>query len=144
VSGCARNYFAIRVVTTQHLLVTSPLALVFYEDLIPGTQLVNRLQDLKYRVQAVSDLTQLTAHAAEAGTMFILADLSSKQGNVSEVISKLYADKATAHIPVIAFADEGEEALQNAARTAGAKLVVTDAAILSHLQQFIEQALQVD
>jgi len=131
-------------VATQHLRVTSPLALVFYEDLMPGTQLVNRLQDLKYRVQAVSDLTQLSAHAAEAGTMFILADLSSKNGNVCEVIAKLRADKATEHIPVIAFADEGEEALQAAARAAGAKLVSSDAAILSHLQQLIDQALQVD
>ena len=124
--------------------MTSPLALVFYEDLMPGTQLVNRLQDLRYRVQAVSDLTQLTAHAAEAGTMFILTDLASKRGNVCETIAKLRADKATEHIPVIAFADESESALQDAARAAGAKLVVTDTAILSHLEQLIEQALQVD
>ncbi|KAB2648925.1 MAG: hypothetical protein DVB33_07050 [Verrucomicrobia bacterium] len=124
--------------------MTSPLALVFYEDLMPGTQLVNRLQDLKYRVLAVSDLTQLTAHAAETGTMFILADLASKRGNVCETIAKLRADKATAHIPIIAFADEAEESLQAAARAAGATNVVTDAAILSHFQQFIAQALQVD
>ena len=111
---------------------------------MPGTQLVNRLQDLKYRVQAVSDLTQLTTHAAEAGTMFILADLASKRGNVCETIAKLRADKATEHIPVIAFADESEEALQSAGRAAGAKLVVTDAAVVTHLESFIQQALQVD
>ena len=67
-------------------------------------------------MQAVSDLTQLTAHAAEAGTMFILADLASKRGNVCETIAKLRADKATEHIPVIAFADESESALQDVAR----------------------------
>ena len=73
-----------------------------------------------------------------------IADLASKRGNVCETIAKLRADKATAHIPIIAFADEAEESLQAAARAAGATNVVTDAAILSHLQQLIEQALQVD
>ena len=34
--------------------MTQPLALVFYEKLMPGSQLVNRLQDLNYRVQAVT------------------------------------------------------------------------------------------
>src|SRR5262245_49139849 len=39
--------------------MTEPLALVVYEKLLPGSQLVNRLQDLKYRVQTVADPTQL-------------------------------------------------------------------------------------
>jgi hypothetical protein len=34
--------------------------------------------------------------------------------------------------------------LQAAARAAGATLVVTDAAILTHLPQFLDQALQVE
>jgi hypothetical protein len=32
--------------------VTRPLAIVFYEKLLPGTQVVNRLTDLGYRVTA--------------------------------------------------------------------------------------------
>ena len=32
-----------------------PLALVFYERLLPGSQVVNRLQDMRYRVQVVGD-----------------------------------------------------------------------------------------
>jgi len=124
--------------------VTLPLALVFYEDLIPGTQLVNRLQDSKYRVQVVPKLDELAACAAQVGPMLIFADLASKNGDVCTVIRKLRQETATAHIPVIGFADDGNEELQSAGRTAGATLVVADSVILNHLTQFIEQALQVE
>ncbi len=124
--------------------MTLPLALVFYEDLIPGSQLVNRLQDSQYRVQAVSKLDELTACAASAGPMLIFADLVSKSGDVCAVIRKLRAEPTTAHIPIIGFADDAEEALQAAGREAGAALVAADSVILTHLTQFIERALQVE
>jgi CheY-like chemotaxis protein len=127
--------------------VTLPLALVFYEDLIPGSQLVNRLQDLQYRVQAVSKLEELVACAASAGPMLIFTDLTSRNGDVCAVIRKLRANPATAHLPVIGFADDAEDAesaLAAAGRAAGATLVVADSAILTHLTQFIERALQVE
>src|SRR5438445_9362650 len=38
--------------------MTTPLALVFYENLLPGSQLVNRLQDLGYRVQTIGDRSE--------------------------------------------------------------------------------------
>jgi CheY-like chemotaxis protein len=121
-----------------------PLALVFYEDLIPGSQLVNRLQDSKYRVQVVPKLDELLATAANAGPMLIFADLASKNGDVCGVIRKLRQETATAHLPVIGFADDTDESLQAAGRAAGATLVVADSVILTHLTQFIEQALQVE
>ena len=43
--------------------MSEPLALVLYEKLLPGSQLVNRLQDLKYRVQTISDPAKLTESA---------------------------------------------------------------------------------
>lgn len=121
-----------------------PLALLFYEDLMPGTQLVNRLQDLKYRVEVVSAAADLLAAAASAGPMLILMDLVSKRLDICDLIKQLRAAPATAHIPIIAFADESEDKLQSSAKEAGATLVVTDAAILPHLNQFIERALQVE
>lgn len=124
--------------------MTLPLALVFYEDLIPGSQLVNRLQDSQYRVQAVSKLDELTACAASAGPMLIFADLVSKSGDVCAVIRKLRSEPTTAHIPIIGFADDAEEGLQAAGREAGATLVAADSVILTHLTQFIERALQVE
>jgi CheY-like chemotaxis protein len=124
--------------------VNLPLALLFYEDLMPGTQLVNRLEDLKYRVQVVASPGELLADAASAGPMLILVDLASKHLDVCDLIKKLRATPSTAHIPIIAFADESQDKLQSSAKEAGATLVVTDAAILPHLNQFIERALQVE
>ena len=47
--------FAICVRLFQADAMTQPLALVLYEKLLPGSQLVNRLQDLNYRVQTIAD-----------------------------------------------------------------------------------------
>lgn len=136
--------FAIPGGAAQNRRVTLPLALVFYEDLIPGSQLVNRLQDSQYRVQAVSKLNELADGAAHAGPMLIFADLVSKQGDVCAVIRKLRGNPATAHIPIIGFADDAEEKLQAAGREAGATLVAADSVLLTHLTQFIERALHVE
>lgn len=111
---------------------------------MPGTQLVNRLEDLRYRVQVVASGEELLAVAGTSGPMLIFADLVSKRADVCELIRKLRATETTAHIPLIGFADESEAALQASATQAGATLVVTDAAILLHLKQFIERALQVE
>ncbi len=124
--------------------MTLPLAIVFYEDLMPGSQLVNRLQDLQYRVQAITDPGELVACARNAGPMLILADLISTRADICALIKQLRSHPGTAHVPVIAFADDAEEALPGAARAAGATLVVADSAILTHLEQFIERALQVE
>jgi len=136
--------FAIALTANQTCRVTLPLALLFYEDLMPGTQLVNRLQDLKYRVQVVSANEDLLTSAAQTGPMVILMDLVSNRLDCCDLIKKLRAAPSTAHIPVIAFADEAEGKLQADAKSAGATLVVSDAAILPHLNQFIERALQVE
>jgi CheY-like chemotaxis protein len=124
--------------------MTQPLALVIYEDLLPGTQLVNRLQDLKYRVRAINDVESLESFARKEKPMVVFADIVSSRSNVCGAIARLKASADTRHIPVIAFADDDAEPLQSAARAAGASLVVSDSAILSHLSQFLEQALQVD
>jgi hypothetical protein len=52
---------------------------------------------------------------------------------------------ATSHLPVIAFCSEhtGTD-LQVQAQAAGATLVVSDTALLNHLPQCLDQALQVE
>ena len=124
--------------------MTQPLALVVYEKLLPGTQLVNRLQDLNYRVRAVTESTTLVTIARQEMPMLVLADLESSRNDICRVIAELRNDAATQHIPVIAVAREGEVSLLNAARAAGATLVAGDAAILNHLSQFLDQALHLD
>jgi CheY-like chemotaxis protein len=123
--------------------MTQPLALVFYEKLLPGSQLVNRLQDLNYRVQAVNDLAALLDHAQTEGPMLLVVDLESKRGDVCNVIATLKADAATHHVPIIAFAGEQATELQTAAQKAGATLVVGEATIANYLPQLLNQALQV-
>jgi CheY-like chemotaxis protein len=124
--------------------MTQPLALVLYEKLLPGTQLANRLRDLNYRVQTLSDAATLVHSARQDKPLLALVDLVSKRENVSDAINQLRAEPDTQHIPVIAFAPEKSIDLQRSARAAGATLVVSEAAILTHLEQFLEQALQIE
>jgi PleD family two-component response regulator len=124
--------------------MTQPLALVVYEKLLPGSQLVNRLQDLNYRVQAVSDPKTLVACALQEKPMLVIADLSSTHENICAVIQQLRHTPGTAHIPVIAFAPEDAGALQQSALEAGAALAASESTILDHLPEFLEQALRVE
>lgn len=124
--------------------MTQPKALVVYERLLPGTQLVNRLQDLNYRVQALTDASALVACARQEKPLVVVADVFSSQNTVCGAIAELKKASDTQHIPVIAIAPEDAPDLQTAARKAGATLVVSDAAIVNHLTQFLEQALRVE
>jgi CheY-like chemotaxis protein len=124
--------------------MTQPLALVVYEKLLPGTQLVNRLQDLNYRVRAVTDSTTLVGIARQEKPMLVLADLESRKDDICKVIAELRSDPATQHIPVIAIVKDGDPTLLTAAETAGATLVAGETAILAHLTQFLDRALQVE
>jgi CheY-like chemotaxis protein len=124
--------------------MTQPLALVLYEKILPGSQLVNRLQDLRYRVQTISDAGLLVECAEQAKPMLVLVDLESSRNNVTPAIAQLKQHPATRHLPVIAFGADKKPELQAAAKAAGVTLVVAEAAILSHLPQFLEQALVVE
>jgi CheY-like chemotaxis protein len=123
--------------------MTQPLALVLYERLLPGSQLVNRLQDLGYRVLTASGAEALVTSAESEKPMVVLADLSGRQSKVSAAIARLKQNPATGHLPVIAFSGERDQAELEVARKSGADLVVTEVALLAHLQQFLEQALEV-
>jgi CheY-like chemotaxis protein len=124
--------------------MTQPLALVLYEKLLPGSRLVNRLQDINYRVQVIADANRLVECAEHAKPMLVLADLESTRDDVCAAVARLKQNAATKHVPVIAFSGDTAAKLQAAARAAGATLVVTEAAILNHLPQFLDQALQVE
>ena len=123
--------------------MTQPLALVLYEQLLPGTQLVNRLQDINYRVQVLHDPEALISTAEEAKPLLVFADLESTKSNVPEVIGKLKKNPATQHLPVVAFAKEESQALVTAAQAAGA-IISGEAALLHHLPEVLDQALQID
>ena len=124
--------------------MTQPLALVLYEKLLPGSQLVNRLQDLSYRVQTITDAGRLLDCAEQARPMLVVADLASTRNDVCAALARLKQNTSTKHLPVVAFSDEGAVALQAAAQKAGATLVVSEAAILNQLPEILDQALQIE
>lgn len=123
--------------------MTQPLAIVCYEVLMPGSQLVNRLQDLGYRVKALTSAAQLAAESAEIRPIVVLADLRSEKNDVCSQIAALRKNKETAHIPVLAFADPQALKLQQAATAAGATLVANANGVFAQLPQLLEQVLDV-
>jgi CheY-like chemotaxis protein len=123
--------------------MTQPLALVLYEKLLPGTQLVNRLQDLKYRVQTLADSSRLVECAEQAKPMLVLADLESTRHDVRATIARLRQYPPTQHLPVIAFSADSAVDLA-ASQAGGITLLVSETALLAHLPQFLEQALQIE
>jgi CheY-like chemotaxis protein len=125
-------------------LMTQPLALVLYEQLLPGTQLVNQLQDLGYRVQTVEDPGEVVPTAEKSKPLVLFADLRSTRSNVLDVISTLRKNDATKHIPVVAISGAGEEPLRDSAKASGITLLASEAALSDHLSQILEQALRVD
>lgn len=120
-----------------------PLAIVCYERLMPGSQLVNWLQDLNYRVLVLNNPAQLAATVRREQPLLAFVDLDI-HGDICNAIEKIKADAATAHLPIIAFAPDNQSDLLNAAQKAGASLTVGETNLGSHLEQLLEQALRVD
>ena len=123
--------------------MTQPLAIVFYERLLPCSQLVNRLQDLNYRVLAVSNLAQLAAVVKREMPLLLLVDLGAR-GEVGGAIEKIKADAATCHVPLIVFAPDEKPELLAAAQAVGANFTITDSGLAGHLPQLLQQALHVE
>jgi len=122
--------------------MTQPLALVFYEAILPGSQLVNRLQDLGYRVLTHSQASTLVAQAKESKPFLLMMDLMIREGDICQVIRSLKETPETSHIPVLAFAKEGHDQLRQQAHAAGATLVAGEVAVLTHLPQLLERVLE--
>ena len=124
--------------------MTQPLALVLYENLLPGSQIVNRLQDLNYRVHSLNDPLRLVECAEQVKPMLVLADLDPDKSAVCTAITLLRKTESTQHLPVVGFAANVDPALRETAMAAGTTVLASHAALVSHLPQFLEQALQVE
>src|SRR6266550_3827385 len=83
----------------QFLAMTTPLAIAFYEYLLPGSQLVNGLQDLGYRVQTISDVQTLVLHTLQEKPLVVVADLVTSKGDICAAIRQLKRNPETKHIP---------------------------------------------
>lgn len=124
--------------------MTKPLAVVFYESLLPGSQLANRLADLGWRVLTSGRAADVAELVRKEKPMVLIAQLTLKQGDFCGVIRELKRDPALAHIPVIGYTALRNQKLQDAAVKAGAKLVAAESAILDQLPHLLEHALAVE
>ena len=124
--------------------MTKPLALVFYERLMPGSQLVNRLQDLGYRVQTITEASLLIETAKRERPMLVIVDLVAKRANICSIIKDMKANEETGHIPVVGFAAQKDQRLHTEAARCGATLVAYDDALLPQLPHLLEHALRVE
>jgi DNA-binding NarL/FixJ family response regulator len=120
-----------------------PLAIVFYERLMPGSQLVNRLQDLNYRVLTLNNPAQLAATVKRETPLLVLIDMAAR-GEITAAIEKIRAEATTNHVPVIAFAPDEKPELLAAAQQAGAHLTIADSGLATHLPALIDQALHIE
>jgi PleD family two-component response regulator len=124
--------------------VTKPLAIVFYEKLLPGSQVVNRLTDLGYRVTATQTASDVPRLVREGSPMVVVADLVVRTGDFVSVIQSLKSDPATAHVPVLGFCDPKNRKLVDAAVKAGAKLVAADKGIPEQLPHLLDHVLALE
>lgn len=138
--------FAISCPVNQAAKMTNvqPLALILYEKLLPGTQVVNRLQDLNYRVQTVPEPGRLVEAAVESKPLLVLVDLALNQAGMTGAIQRLRQDPQTSHLPVIAFCPDSAANAKTTRPPEGVTLLVGETAILNHLPEILERALLVE
>jgi CheY-like chemotaxis protein len=124
--------------------MTTPLAIVYYENLLPGSKLVNRLQDLGYRVQPILNSSALAQEVAQQKPLVLVMELANSENDVLGVIKAIRSEPSTSHVPVLAYASASAAKLQAAARHAGATLVADEAGLVAQLPQMLEHVLSVD
>ena len=122
--------------------MTKPLALIYYNQLLPGSQLANRLFELGYRVLSVTDLNELGLLAEREKPILFIVEIS-KQAPVCAAIAALKANPTTQHIPVLGFSVEMDKTLQAAAIKSGTSLVATGNSVLEQLPQLLDHVLEV-
>lgn len=115
-----------------------------YKDLLPGSQLTNRLHDLGYRVQTVDGDGDSVEAAVREKPIVAILELSVGADEVCGLISELRQNPATAHLPILAYTQPENSELEAAARDAGANLIASSARILEQLPALLEHVLELE
>jgi len=124
--------------------MTKPLALVVYEQMMPGSQVVNRLQDLGYRVHVLSEPAPLSDVAEREKAIVVVMDLVYTSTDPGPPITRLRQSPTTAHIPILAYAPSNDTHLAEVATAAGVTLIASEAAIISQLPRLLDRVLEVE
>jgi CheY-like chemotaxis protein len=130
--GCARQFGG----------VTQPLALIYYQKLLPGSTLANRLRDLNYRVHVAGKPQELASVSGADGPMFLLVDVNLGSGELCQITQNIRQDPKTSHLPILAFAED--ESVQAQVLAAGATVAASDVAVVTHLEELLERLLRID
>ena len=120
-----------------------PMALLYYANLMPGSQLSNKLLDLGYRVHVLADLTHLLETCQREKPLVVVAEIMPNSPALTN-IAALRKDPGTQHIPVLGYASSQDAALQTEATNAGVTLLAGTAAVTEHLPRLLDQVLQID
>lgn len=123
--------------------MNEPLALLLCARGLIATQLAQRLEGLRYRLVAISNPAELTAASEDQRAMVVLVDVDGLPEPVVSAVEQLRKNSQTAHIPIIAFARETDDSLQATLVAKGATVVVNESAVLSHLPQLLDRALDI-
>lgn len=123
--------------------VNEPLALLLCERGLIATQLAQRLEGMRYRLVALANPAELAVTAETQRAMVVLVDVDGLPERALLAVAQLRAHTPTAHIPVIAFARETDDALQAMLAARGVTVVVNESAVLGHLPQLLDRALDV-
>lgn len=124
--------------------MTKPLAIVFYERLLPGSRVVNRLADLGWRVVEAKRPDDIVGLVQAEHPLLVITELELKSGDLCPIITELSQSPETGHVPIIGYGDPKNQKLVDAALAAGARLVVAEAGVCEQLPQLLEQALTVE
>lgn len=125
-------------------VVTKPLAIVFYEKLLPGSRLPFRLADLGWRVSEVKLANQVIPEVRAQMPIVVLMELALRTGDTCPVISEIRRDPVVRHIPVLGYCDPKNKKLCDAAIAAGASLVAAEAGLLEQLPHLLNHVLAVE
>ena len=64
--------------------MTQPLAFLMYEELLPGSQLPNKLQDLGYRVQVLNGSEDWATRVQNEKPIVAIMELASERGKATK------------------------------------------------------------
>lgn len=128
--------------------MNKPLALLCYENLLTGNQLLNRLQDQGYRTALVAEPQRLLEQALADLPLLVAVELAERTDQMCEAVRLLKRHAATAHVPVLAYAKlgggKGDRRFTDAARGAGVDLLASEAGMVSQLPEMLDQVLRVE
>lgn len=123
--------------------MTEPLALVSYQNLIPGSQLPTRLRDSGYRVEIVSDRALLGLRIREQRPLVLLLEITSAEDPGLETLRHLKQDPTCSHLPVLAFCGNEAE-LGQRVMEAGADLCARSGLLIAQLPALLQRVLELE